>query len=87
MFEISGLEDASVRELAEEVGDLRDKQPYGRGEFMHADVTAVGLRFERDDLPPRHGNLLDWPSEGPELKSRLKAIAVALSARANLVLH
>lgn len=87
VFEILGLEDLDIWKLAEDVGEIRGKPPRGRGEFTRADVGAVGLRFVRDDHPVRHGNLLGWPSEGSELKARLKAIAVALASRAVLVLH
>ena len=87
VFDIVGLDDRRVRRIGEEIGTLRGKSPHGRGEFRHADVETVGLKFERDDQPPRHGNLVGWPHEGPELKARAKAIAVALAARAVLVLH
>ena len=87
MFEISGLVDAKVRDLGEVIGESRGIPPRGRGEFKESDVLAVGLRFERDDRPTRHGNLLGWPIEGPELRARHRAIAVELSARAALVIH
>ncbi len=87
VFDIVGLDDPGIRAIGDAVGSERGKPPKGRGEFLMGDVVEVGLRFERDDQPPRHGNLLGWPSEGPELKARVKAIAVALAVKAELVLH
>ena len=87
VFDIVGLDDPGIRAIGDAVGNARGKPPKGRGEFLMEDVVEVGLRFQRDDQPPRHGNLLGWPSEGPELKARVKAIAVALAVRAELVLH
>ena len=87
VFDIVELDDPHIRAIGDAVGYIRGKPPKGRGEFFFDDVQEVGLRFERDDEPPRHGNLLGWPSEGPELKARAKAIAVALAVKAELLLH
>jgi len=84
--DIVELAEDDIRNIGAEVGTARSKPPKGRGEFRYADVSDVGLRFERDDRPPRHGNLVGWPLEGPEVKARQKAIAVELSIRAVLVL-
>jgi hypothetical protein len=78
VFDIVGLDDLGIRTIGEAVGQVRGSPPKGRGEFSVEDVVEVGLRFERDYQPHRHGNLLGWPSEGPELKAR---------AKAELVLH
>lgn len=87
VFEISGLAEADVRLIGETAGTPRGRNPRGRGELGTRDVTAAGLLFVRDDVPPRHGNLLGWPSQGEEVKARCKAVAVELAVRAVLVLH
>lgn len=87
VFEISGLGEEDVRHIGKAAGMSRGRGPRGRGELGTRDAIAVGLRFERDDVPPRHGNLVGWPSEGDEVKARCKAVAVDLAVRAVLVLH
>ncbi len=87
VFDISGLDRSTVRSIGDEVGVNRGRTPKGRGEFTLEDVVAVGLSFERDDIPFRHGNLEGWPADGPESKARSKAIAMALAAKARLVLR
>ena len=75
VFEISGLPVEEIVVIGSAVGAARGRPPKGRGELLHAHVAEVGLRFQRDDQPHRHGNLVGWPEGGPELKARLKAIA------------
>ena len=67
VFAIAGLGQLAINALGEELGRTRGKPAKGRAELDVVDVTAVGLRFVRDDVPPRHGNLVGWPNEGPEL--------------------
>ena len=87
VFDIVDLDEAGVTEIGDAIGEHRGKPPHGRGEFDQSHVIEVGLQFERDDAPPRHGNLVGWPSDGPEVKARSKAITVALAARAQLILY
>ena len=87
VFEISDLPEVDVRRIGAAVGMARGSNPLGRGQLGTRDVAAAGLRFERDDVPPRHGNLVGWPCEGEEVKARCKAIAAELAVRAVLVLH
>ena len=87
VFDIVGLQEVAVRRIGRRVGAARGKDPRGRGELTYADVTDVGLRFERDDVPPGHGNLVGWPSAGPNRKDRNKDVARSLAQRAVLVLH
>jgi hypothetical protein len=87
VFWIDQLDDLAIRAIGDEVGTGRGVRPKGRGELDRTDVTAVGLRFERDDTPFRHGNILGWPVGGPEVKAQQKAIALDLAGRAVLILH
>lgn len=86
VFDIVGLAESGIREIGESVGSHRGINPRGRGEITHVNVEDAGLRFERDDTPPRHGNLIGWPSEGKR-KDLNKDVARRLAMRAVLVLH
>ena len=87
VFEISGLREPDIRGLGTEVGSARGIAPRGRGELTYRDVENVGLLFERDDTPPRHGNLVGWPSADGTRKDRNKDVARRLAQKAVLVLH
>jgi hypothetical protein len=87
VFWIVQLDEPAIRALGDVAGAGRGIRPKGRGELARADVTAVGLQFARDDIPFRHGNILGWPVDGPEVKARQKAMAVDLASRAILILH
>ena len=86
VFDIVGLVEFRIREIGESVGLRRGIRPRGRGEVAYADIQEVGLRFERDDTPPRHGNLIGWPSDGKR-KDLNKDVARRPAERAVLVLH
>ena len=87
MIAVGVLAEEEVRHLGATAGEARSRNPRGRGELQTEDIALAGLRFERDNVPPRHGNLVGWPSEGEEVKARRKAVAVELAVRAVLVLH
>ena len=86
VFDIGGLAEPHVRDIGKSVGSHRGIAPRGLGEIAHVDVEQVGLRFERDDTPPRHGNLIGWPSGGKR-KDLNKDVARRLAQKAVLVLH
>jgi hypothetical protein len=87
VFVITDLDGPAVLALSEIAAETRGIAAKGRAEIDIADVLVVGLSFVRDDVPDRHGNILGWPTEGPELKAQQKSIALALAGRALLVLH
>ena len=72
VFEISGLPEPDIRTIGIQVGSARSTEPRGRGDLTHQDVEDAGLLFERDDKPPRHGNLVGWPSADGRRKDRNK---------------
>jgi len=55
---------------------------YGRADFKADCVDKVHLRLHLDNHPPRHANIVGWPSE----KSEQKLIAIQLAAMAALSL-
>lgn len=87
VFEVAGLPESDIRGIGKEVGSARGREPRGRGELTHGDVEDAGLMFERDDKPPRHGNLVGWPSPDDGGKDQNKDVARRLSQKAILVLH
>lgn len=87
VFEISGLPEPDIRSIGKDVGLARGINPRGRGELTHRDVDDVDLVFERDDSPPRHGNLVGWPSPDGTRKDLNKDVARRLAQKAVLVLH
>ena len=54
---------------------------HGRGDFTTADIAAVGRGIRFNETPPRHGNVMQWPTEEDERM----AVAQELAERAELV--
>jgi hypothetical protein len=52
------------------------RQPEAFGEFLMKAVAQQNLRVDRDDNPPRHAQVIGWPTE----KSQQKLIALQLAA-------
>ena len=81
---IDGLECDEICELGKEAGRRHKtaKQLFGWAAICAKNVRELGLRIERDDNPPRHANVLDWPDD-----SRLrKEIRLKLARHAYPVL-
>ncbi|MBK8980616.1 MAG: hypothetical protein IPM29_32330 [Planctomycetes bacterium] len=77
VFRIGGLTDRSVLAIGKrQVGEKRGL--HGWGVFAARAVLDVGLRFEPDDDPPRHANIVGWPED----KEAIIEMAQDLSARA-----
>ncbi len=87
VFEIVGLPEQKIRKIGIAAGAAREREPRARGELTRANVRDVGLRFERDDVPLLHGNLVGWPSEDNRRKDLNKDVARRLAQTAVLVLH
>jgi hypothetical protein len=72
VYAIQGLPEDEIWRLAKrEI----PKSVLGRGDLAPQEVIPHGLRVNRDDVPPRHANILGWPV----LKDEQNAIAVELS--------
>ena len=56
---------------------------YGRGDLEVGAFLSLDLIVDRDDNPPRHVNITDWPHD----KASQKSLAQQLAARAKLVLY
>ena len=81
VYDTTGLENVDIWTLADH--NIPGRPMYGRGDISAATVEAEGLRVHRDDTPPRHANITDWPAE----KDAQKEIALALAAAAQLALR
>ena len=77
VFHVDGLVDAGIRHIGNDVVTRHStaKRLYGWGEFDEAAVCEAGLRIDRDDNPPRHANIVDWPEEPSERKQRQQLLA------------
>ena len=72
IFYVDGLDDPEIRAIGDNVVRLHRtaKRLHGWGEFGEAAVAKANLRIDRDDDPPRHANIVDWPTSAGERKQR-----------------
>ena len=77
VFHVDGLVRDQIRDLGDEVVKKHPsaRKLRGWGEFPESAVRKAGLRVERDDDPPRHANIVDWPQEPSERKQRQQILA------------
>lgn len=59
------------------------KQLYGVADIKAREIQEVELEVECDNRPPRHANIIGWPTE----KDKQKIIALELAAESNLILR
>lgn len=82
VFRISGLSEAEIWDIGENVGRQRDKALLGRADIEALPVYEVGLFIDPDDTPPRHANIIGWPDEDSAIK--LAALELAKKAQLHL---
>ncbi|MDD5037959.1 MAG: hypothetical protein PHN78_01385 [Dehalococcoidales bacterium] len=85
VFRIDGLKLGEIWELGQrEVINAMPtkKQLYGIADIKTRKVQEVKLVVECDNKPPRHANIIGWPTE----KDERKIIAEELAAESNLIL-
>ena len=77
VFHVDGLDDGGIRHIGDDVVTRHPtaKRLYGWGGFDGAAVSDAGLRIDRDDDPPRHANIVDWPEDASERKQRQQILA------------
>ena len=70
VFRVHELGDTEVRELGVDVVHRRPdaNRLYGWAEFDEALVHSVSLTLHDDDDPPRHANVVGWPTDRDERK-------------------
>ena len=74
---IDDLECDEVRDLGVETGRRHRtaKQLFGWAVLRAEEIRELGLRIERDDNPPRHANILDWPDDSRLRKEKRLKLA------------
>lgn len=77
VFFVSGLVCAEICERGINVVELHPsaRRLHGWGEFDESTVQKTGLRVDRDDNPPRHANIVDWPEIASERKEKQLLLA------------
>jgi hypothetical protein len=79
-FNTDDLGSTEIWALGEEVRieGMRDKL-YGRADVSASEVYRVKLRPLRDDHPPQHVLIVDWPSDKALQKYKAQLLAHAAS--------
>ena len=81
-----GLIEREIWPLGETVVQERpdDVTLYGRADLTAGAVRKQRLDVARNDNPPRHANIIGWPSEGKDAQ-RMRAIELAATSTLVLV--
>ena len=80
VFRVADLSDTEIWDIGErEVAQKRQMSLLARGDINVSKVTALGLKVDPNNNPPRHANIIGWPE-----KSAQTAIAIELAGRAQL---
>jgi hypothetical protein len=82
VFRTSGLSEAAIWNIGDDVRRKRDKQLLGRADIESLSVYEVGLSIDPNDIPLRHANIIRWPDDD----SAIKLAAVELAQKAKLIL-
>ena len=84
VFMTQGLDNEEIWALADrEVTPMRGKSAIARADLQASHIQRVGLALQPDETPPRHANIVGWPTEKDQIKLR----AQELAALASLVLR
>lgn len=81
VFRIDGLVTLEIRELG--ATNINVHRIFGYATVTNSTVMELGLRFDPDERPPRHGNLTGWPP----IKEERLSIAQVLARRSVLSLY
>ena len=83
VFRTSGLDEEAIRDIGTRfvAGPLK-KTLLGWVNISVDDVLSNNLRIDPDDEPPRHANIIGWPSDRPE--QNLIARILAANARLHI---
>ena len=79
MFRIDGLDRSAVRSLGAD--HLKDPPPIAHAVSLASVVLGSGLRFDPDNTPERHANVVGWPPR----KEEQKLLALKIVAGATVV--
>ena len=79
VFRIFKLPINQIWKIGTDVGKQSGRTLYGRGDVKAFVVTENKLQIKPDDNPPKHANILGWPTE----KHEQKLIALELATKAS----
>ena len=82
VFRISGWGSEEIKKAGEKVAADQDKTLYGYGELTVSEVTELELSVRPSEPPPRHADIVGWPS-----KERRLFLTQSLSSVARLRLY
>lgn len=83
VFRISNLSEGEIWEIGNcKVAQKRELPLLGRADILASCILDRNLKLIPDNNPPRHANIVGWPSE----KSEQKLIAMELAVNAQLPL-
>lgn len=83
VYQVSGLSEEEVWGIGRGVVVKSGKTLYGLAAIQTEHVEKTGLSVQPDNIPPRHANIVRWPSVPSEQK--LLAVKLAGSARLKLL--
>jgi hypothetical protein len=71
VFRVHGLEFVQICGIGVSVVKEHPnaRRLHGWGEIGESEVQGVNLRVVYDDVPPRHANIVGWPTEASQRKS------------------
>ena len=77
VFHVDGLDGVGITLIGNDVVARHStaKRLHGWGEFNEVAVCEAGLRIDRDDNPPRHANIVDWPKDAEKRKQCQQILA------------
>lgn len=79
VLRIDGLSHHAVQTLGTAL--LKEHIPIAHAVSSASTVIDLGLRFDPDNTPERHANIVDWPLTKPEQK----LIALKIAAMATVI--
>ena len=77
VFRVHGLEFVQICGIGVSVVKEHPnaRRLHGWGEIGESEVQGVNLRVVYDDVPPRHANIVGWPTEASQRKSIQQVLA------------
>jgi hypothetical protein len=81
VFRTAGINDAQIWEIANDIAAKRSRSYKGRADFLAQTLHGTPLKLDADDDPPRHANIVGWPTE----KADQLLLALGLASDATLV--
>ncbi len=86
VFCTEGLSEPEIWTAGEQVVSSRADNAtlYGRADLKALDIRRNKLQVVRDDIPPRHANIIGWPADD---RASQRMIAVELAASSSLALN